>query len=128
MTSQQNAQQMLDQIKTGKTVFTRGDGRWMVIGPADTIATGATVEVTKRDGTTEQVVITQLGAAGDKQGCRYQVAHFRKTTTPAPRARTGYTEVHSDTYGRGRRYRSQPGATQYDDGTGTYSVQIWDHA
>ena len=37
-----------------------------------------------------------------------------------------YTETRSTTYGRGRRYSDQRGATQYDTGSGAYSVQIWD--
>lgn len=40
----------------------------------------------------------------------------------------GYTEVDSPLYGPGRVYDDQPGATQYDDGSGRYSVQIWDNS
>jgi hypothetical protein len=45
--------------------------------------------------------------------------------TTSPRR---YTEVHSAAFGTGRRYHSQPGATQYDDGSGNYGIQIWDNA
>lgn len=45
-------------------------------------------------------------------------------SSPAP----VYSEVRNSTFGTGRRYHSQPGATQYDDGSGHYSVQIWDNA
>lgn len=39
-----------------------------------------------------------------------------------------YRTVHSSLYGEGRRYHSQPGATQYDDGSGRFNVQIWDES
>jgi hypothetical protein len=39
-----------------------------------------------------------------------------------------YTEVRSSLYGPGRVYADQPGATQYDDGSGRYSIQIWDNS
>lgn len=39
-----------------------------------------------------------------------------------------YDEVRSPIYGRGRRYRDMPGATQYRNPEGDYSVQIWDEA
>lgn len=39
-----------------------------------------------------------------------------------------YTTVHSGLYGEGRRYDHTPGATQYDDGSGRYNVQIWDES
>lgn len=46
---------------------------------------------------------------------------------PAPAS--GYTEVSSSVFGPGRRYRAQPGATQYDsDGTGRFTTQIWDNS
>lgn len=37
-----------------------------------------------------------------------------------------YHTVHHSFYGTGRVYDDQPGATQYDNGTGSYTVQIWD--
>lgn len=56
----------------------------------------------------------------------------RATTTEAAAdaAPTGrpYTEVRNSLYGPGRVYHDQPGATQYDDGSGTYKVQIWDNS
>lgn len=38
-----------------------------------------------------------------------------------------YSTVHSSAFGPGRVYVDQPGATQYDDGSGRYSIQIWDN-
>lgn len=46
-----------------------------------------------------------------------------ETTSQRP-----YVEVRSSVYGPGRVYRDNPGATQYDDGSGRYSVQIWDNS
>lgn len=44
----------------------------------------------------------------------------------APRRR--YTTVRNAAFGDGRVYADQPGATQYDDGSGRYGVQIWDNS
>lgn len=55
----------------------------------------------------------------------------QESEAQAPAARPAakpYTEVDSPLYGHGRRYDVQPGATQYDDGSGRYNVQIWDNS
>lgn len=41
--------------------------------------------------------------------------------------RGGYRTVHDGAFGEGRIYRTQRGATQYDDGSGRFNVQIWDN-
>lgn len=38
-----------------------------------------------------------------------------------------YRTVRDGAFGEGRIYADQPGATQYDDGSGRFSVQIWDN-
>jgi len=38
-----------------------------------------------------------------------------------------YRTVASATYGPGRVHADMPGATQYDDGSGRYAIQIWDN-
>ena len=44
-------------------------------------------------------------------------------------AATGYTKVNRGVFDAAtRRYHAQPGATQYDDGSGRYNVQIGDEA
>jgi|GEM_PF-6022857 len=48
----------------------------------------------------------------------------RDAGEPAP---GNYTTKFSPLYGEGRVYDDQPGATQYDDGTGRFGVQIWDN-
>lgn len=48
------------------------------------------------------------------------------TEADAPARR--YTTVHHAAFGDGRVYDDQPGATQYDDGSGRYGVQIWDNS
>ena len=48
------------------------------------------------------------------------------TRTPGIELARHYAETRSTTYGCGRRYSDQRGATQYDTGSGAYSVQIWD--
>ena len=47
---------------------------------------------------------------------------------PEPVANGSYRTVSDEWFGSGRIYRDQRGATQYDNGAGTYGVQIWDNA
>lgn len=44
-----------------------------------------------------------------------------------PTGRSSYRTVQDGAFGEGRVYSDQPGATQYDDGSGHYAVQIWDN-
>lgn len=39
-----------------------------------------------------------------------------------------YRTVRNAAFGDGRVYDDQPGATQYDDGSGRYGIQIWDNS
>jgi hypothetical protein len=127
--AKEKAQRMLDQVRDGKTVFTRSADQWLIVGPADRMIPGHTVDVTKADGTVKTVRVHTLHKRGEVQGVTYQVAEF----TPAPTGvapggkRGGYRTVSNSAFGEGRVYRSQPGATQYDDGSGRYNVQIWDN-
>lgn len=93
------AQQMLDTIRAGKTSFHKSGSEWVVVGPAAVIRPGATVTVTKADGTTTRVEISQLTIAGEKQGVAYQLATFHKvpayrtaqaTDAPATDAQVDY--------------------------------------
>lgn len=86
------AQRMLDQIKDGKTVFTKSaHGTWYVIGPAADIRPGADVTVTKADGTTKPVHVTTITSTGEKQDTAYAMATFTNAT-PARR------DTRRDTY------------------------------
>jgi len=119
-------------VSAGQTVYTKAPSGWMIVGPAADIVEGATVTVTKRDGSTSQVRVGPVGGIRTTRGVEYQVAGFTKIPTPAPRPaekpRTGFDLVPNAMFGTGRRYRAQPGATQYDDGSGRYRVQIWDNS
>lgn len=64
---------------------------------------------------------------------RAAIVEEKTTETPAKptvapvRIDSGY-RTKSSAYGEGRVYHDQPGATQYDDGSGTYKIQIWDES
>ena len=60
-------------------------------------------------------------AKNEAQEAKNAAAYEASTT------RKGYTTKRSSTYGEGRVYDDQPGATQYDSGNGKFSVQIWDN-
>jgi hypothetical protein len=127
--------QMFEEAKAGKIFFTKAPSGWMIIGAADKIQKDAIVDVTKADGTTKAVRVTRIDSTHTREGFTYSVAEFGKTATEIEaeqlaraNRRDGYTVVQNAAFGPGRRYHSQPGATQYDDGSGTYSVQIWDNA
>lgn len=154
MTKTQLAQ-MLKKITAGQTLFTMVDREWMVIGPAADLTPGAIVTATRKAGdTTEIEILSIYSTTSMKGGFAYVVAKFRSVTPkpapvrrpapvapeaaivvdddepammPAPR-RDSYRVVRGGMFGPGRRYYDQPGATQYDDGSGTYSVQIWDNS
>lgn len=124
-----------EQAKAGKILFTKAQTGWMIIGPAEKITKDAVVDVTKADGTTKAVHVTRIDGTYTREGFTYSVAEFTKTATEieaeqlaSNNRRSGYTTVQNAAFGPGRRYHSQPGATQYDDGSGTYPVQIWDNA
>lgn len=129
--AERKAQAMMDQIKAGKTIFTKAADAWMVIGPAADVVEGAIVTATRQSGTESQVRIVKVHTTATRQGVTYATATFRNVVAAEP------VKAAADTYrvtaehpigGRGRRYASQPGATQYDDGSGKFAVQIWDNA
>jgi hypothetical protein len=133
--AERGAQAMLDQIRAGKTIFTRAHDEWMVIGPAADITAGAIVTATKANGTTSTVRIIKVCTTATRQGTAYATATFHNVTiVPAEQAeveapvRDTYRTTEHAFFGTGRRHASQPGATQYDDGTGRYNVQIWDNS
>lgn len=81
------AERMLAEVAGGRTVFTRtAAGEWMIIGPAAAVVPGARLAVTKKDGGTTDVIVAQLGAAGEKRGITYQVAAFTKAPVARPAA------------------------------------------
>jgi hypothetical protein len=83
------AERMLADITAGRTMFTRSAaGEWMIVGPAADVIEGARLTVTKRDGSTTDVIVARLGAVGEKRGVAYQVATF----TEAPAARPAADE------------------------------------
>lgn len=56
---------------------------------------------------------------------RAAAAETTTKTVPAP---TTYRTKTDSIYGEGRVYSNRPGATQYDNGDGRHTVQIWDES
>jgi hypothetical protein len=137
--AERKAQAMMDQIKAGKTIFTKAHDQWMIVGPAADITVGAIVTATRQNGETSTVRVDQVHVTATRQGVTYSTATFHNvtivpaatavepTTDETPAVDTYKTTGHAF-FGAGRRYNSQRGATQYDDGSGRYNVQIWDNS
>ena len=105
---------------TVAATFAKAGSAWAVRVAAADYREGATATVTTRAGAKKAVTL------GAKIGERYGdvIAEFTEQATK----RDAHTVVDSPIYGRGCRYADQPGATQYDDGSGRYNVQIWDES
>lgn len=67
-------------------------------------------------------IVAQVQGRVDAHRAQQHDAQQTETATQS------YTTVHGGLYGEGRRYDHTPGATQYDDGSGRYNVQIWDES
>lgn len=125
------AQAMLDAVKAGKILFTRQGDQWLIIGQTSAITSGHYVTVTKANGHRVTVKVTATVGAYERQGLRYSVATYsdaRDMDAAQPTTQnTGFRWVHG-AMGAGKRYYAQPGCTYYDDGSGRYSIQIWDES
>jgi len=132
--AERKAQAMMDQIKAGKTIFTKAHEEWMIVGPAADLTVDAIVTATRQNGETSTVRVVKVHVTATRQGVTYSTATFRNVTVAATpvedeaMADDTYTTTEHAFFGEGRRYASQPGATQYDDGSGRYNVQIWDNS
>lgn len=139
------ARQMFEAVKAGRTLFTWGRDRWMIVGPTADLEIGKPVTVTKADGSTVTVWPSIHNNSVTRNGVDYSMWEFQRTAptgvSQAPRhepapgedaldrpvRRRGYRTVHSSLYGEGRVYFDQPGAAQYRGADGAFSVQIWDN-
>lgn len=74
------AQRLLDEVKTGKTIFFKANGEWMIIGPSDDLNAGQRVTVRKSDGTTTDVLVREIKSDRTVQGTSARTATF----VPAP--------------------------------------------
>lgn len=110
-TQRAKAQQMLDAVRAGQTIFTHAATGWMVVGPAARITPWAIVTVTKSDGSTSQVQITHVQGAYEKQDVAYAVATFRDYHAPADTSGLPATDGQIAEIERllGRRYRDGDG-------------------
>lgn len=133
-TPEERAEAIFAAVSAGQTIFFKAGDQWRIIGPADVITSHyQRVEVTKKDGSTVEVSTTSLDPVREVRGLRYRAASFRRVsdleqqhvTRSSPRR---YATVPNAAFGPGRRYTDQPGATQYDDGSGCYNIQIWDES
>jgi hypothetical protein len=128
--AERKAQAMMDQIRAGKTIFTKAHDEWMIIGPAADLTVGAIVTATRQNGETTQVRVVKVHTTATRQDVTYATATFRNVVIAEPAAASPdtYRTTNHAFFGPGRRYASQPGATQYDDGSGRFATQIWDNS
>ena len=120
-------------VNSGQTIFFKAGDQWRIVGPANAITSAyQRVQVTKKDGSTVEVSTTSVDPVREVRGLSYRVASFRRVVEPqhAAPAASGrrYATTPDRGFGPGRRFADQPGATQYDDGSGRYNVQIWDES
>ncbi len=88
------ARRLFELVKQGKIVFFKAGDSWDIVGPADAIKPGATVTVNKADGTTDEVVVTQIMAERTVEGVATRTATFtRPRRTPAPVQKTPWYPV-----------------------------------
>lgn len=132
MDARDRAEAIFTAVSNGETIFFKAGDKWRIVGPADTITSCyQRIQVTKREGDTVEVVTTDLEDVREVRGLRYRIASFRRPVASAERSESTerrYTTVRNSAFGAGRVYHDQPGATQYDDGSGRYNVQIWDNS
>lgn len=85
MSPQDRARKLLELVKQGKIVFFKagGDG-WDIIGPADTITAGASVTVSKADGSTEQVTVVEIMSERTVEGVAARTARFNRQRAASP--------------------------------------------
>ena len=82
------AQRLLDQVKTGKTIYFRAGDEWMIIGPAGDVQPGQRLTVHKADGSTTEVIVGDVKDDRTVQGTATRTATFRnappRESAPAP--------------------------------------------
>ena len=90
------AEALFAAVSAGKTLFSRTAGdTWTIVGPAADLITYSDVTVTKRDGTTETVRVSDILGTYTARGLSYRVAHFKRPkTTPAPVKTVATTPSH----------------------------------
>ena len=105
------ATEITSKIAAGKVLFTKDADKWLIWGREDVIVEGIGVTAERRDGSTQQVIITKVGPVLESGDLRYRVAEFRAPITAAPRL-TNSAAAEADRIGR------------------SYGVngQIWDNA
>lgn len=66
----------------------------------------------------------RLDKAAEREAATIEALATVEAARPTGRS---YRTVQDGAFGQGRVYSDQPGATQYDDGSGRFNVQIWDN-
>jgi hypothetical protein len=77
-------QEMHEQVRAGKTLFTNIQGQWLVVGPLADLRTYSPVTVTKRDGTTETVRVGRVLRSFPDAAVPYSVAEFTRVRAERP--------------------------------------------
>lgn len=98
------ADALIARVATGLVLFqkdTRAAGQWRLIGPADVVVPGRTVQVAKADGTTSTVFVASIARSGERNGTAYAIADFTNAYRPrAPRAPARFTSGTCEECGR----------------------------
>lgn len=111
--------------RNGRTVREAG---WIVCDRATGKDLGFTVYPTPEAAEAAiPVLLVQLSERLDKAAQREATTSAALATVERETVGRSYRTVHDGAFGEGRIYADQPGATQYDDGSGHYAVQIWDN-
>lgn len=77
------AQRLLDQVKTGKSIYFRAGDQWMIMGPSANVEPGRRLTVHKADGSTTEVIVGEIKSNRTVQGVTARTATFRKAPPPA---------------------------------------------
>lgn len=117
-----------DLVAAGRCWFTTQRGYRFLIGPADQIKKGAVLVVEQSgDRPPLRIKVTKINHDLDLAGKPYRHAQFRHFSEEIEaNDKRPYRKVRSDMWGPGRQYDDEPGPTYYDDGSGTFAIQMWD--
>lgn len=130
---QSAADALVAKVAQGLTTFRKDvDGTWRVIGPAADLHVGATVTVTKADGSTKKVTVVAVNRTGERNGTAYAIADIRDAVRTASERDAELAAMTSEQYlaeytTRGRRQAMAAHDAAYAAGR-RHGVngQIWD--
>lgn len=123
-TGNAQADRMIAAAREGRSSFFKDGDRWLILTPGHHRGSFGHVDVTKADGTTKTVMVTDTIKTNTQRGVDYTIAEFMNIA-PAPVAPA--QPARKIARDGGYYWSDQPGATYYDDAIGGHT-QVWDHA